>query len=59
MMRKIYGWHEHFRWSEDSLEIIGRTLIGKGRIIALQLNHETRIAFRKILLSAGWHPPQE
>src|SRR5262245_15664622 len=50
-------WSEHFRWSDDSVEIIGLTPCGRATVVALKLNNEslTRALHRCVL--AGWHPP--
>ena len=39
------AWEEHFTWSEDALEIVGITPIGRATIVALKMNRSqlTRI----------------
>lgn len=50
-------WGRHFRWSEDALQIVGRTATGRATVDALQLNRPERINLRRILLAVGEHPP--
>jgi hypothetical protein len=46
-------WNEHFEWSNESLEIIGRTPCGRATIERLLLNGPELIAVRRNLASAG------
>ena len=50
-------WEEHFRWSDDTLDCIGVTAIGRVTVRALQLNRYELRNLRKLLLSVGKHPP--
>lgn len=52
-------WSRHFQWSEDGVEIIGRTVCGRATVIALQLNNQVAVTVRKQWVMAGWHPPTE
>ena len=52
-------WSRHFQWSEDGVEVIGRTVSGRATVVALQLNNQVAITVRKQWVMAGWHPPQE
>ena len=52
-------WSDHFRWSDDSLRIIGLTPTGRSTVLALQLNNEFILPARRHWVLAGWHPPQE
>ena len=52
-------WDEHFAWSEDSLQIIGLTPVGRATVEALQLNREGLLNLRRVLYAVGEHPPQE
>ena len=49
-------WSEHFRWSDDSLLIIGITPTGRASIKSLDLNREGVINFRRLLVVFGVHP---
>ncbi len=50
-------WSRHFKWSEDSTEIIGRTASGRATVVALNLNNEIALVVRRNWVRAGWHPP--
>jgi 5-methylcytosine-specific restriction endonuclease McrA len=54
-------WSDHFIWSVDALEIIGRTAIGRATCQRLDLNDDRRKEpfiknARKQWLLAGFHP---
>ena len=50
-------WNEHFEFSEDETEIIGKTACGRATVMALRLNFEQAVSARKIWVSVGWYPP--
>ena len=50
-------WNEHFEFSEDETEIVGKTVCGRATVIALRLNFEQAVSARKIWVSVGWYPP--
>ncbi len=50
-------WHDHFRWREDGLYIIGLTSIGRATINRLRMNRDGIVASRRLWVQAGWHPP--
>ncbi|ACK70868.1 HNH endonuclease [Gloeothece citriformis PCC 7424] len=52
------NWSDHFQWSEDGTEIIGKTACGRATVIALQLNNLIAVTVRTQWVSAGWHPPE-
>ncbi len=52
-------WHEHFRWSEDGIMIVGRTACGRATVAALQLNNEHLVRARRRWVMVGWHPPED
>ena len=52
-------WREHFAWSRDGAQIVGRTPIGRATTAALYLNHPLAVMARKLWMRVGWHPPQE
>ena len=52
-------WCEHFRWSDDSLLIIGMTTTGRATVEALQLNRPEIVNLRRALSAIGFHPPNE
>lgn len=53
------NWHQHFYWSEDGTEIIGKTPIGRATINALNLNEAIIVFSRKLWVSVGWFPPED
>ncbi len=50
------SWSQHFRWSEDGLRIIGKTVTGRATAEALQLNHELALNARSFWMHVGKHP---
>lgn len=51
-------WTEHFVWSSDGTQIIGRTNCGRVTVEALRLNNSVAVTVRRNWVRAGWHPPQ-
>ena len=52
-------WSEHFAWSDDGTEILGKTMFGRATINALKLNNPLAIIVRRNWVRAGWHPPKQ
>jgi len=52
-------WTDHFVWSEDGTQIIGRTKVGRATVIALRLNNLIAVMVRREWIAAGWHPPRD
>jgi hypothetical protein len=52
-------WRRHFRWSQDGVFIIGRTVTGRAMVVALHLNNMVAVTVRRNWVAAGWHPPTE
>ena len=50
-------WLDNFVWSDDFLQVVGLTAIGRATINALQINRFGVVNMRKLLLMAGLHPP--
>ena len=50
-------WKNHFKWSNDFLEIIGVTVIGKITVDALQLNRIGVSNIRRLMILGQLHPP--
>ena len=55
---RFQSWYEHFAWNESSDRIIGLTPIGRGTVIALNLNRPSLVHARQLWIIAGWHPPK-
>lgn len=51
-------WQRHFQWSENGIEIVGRTACGRATVIALKLNNLVAVTVREQWVIAGWHPPE-
>ena len=49
------AWRDHFQWSEDGTQVVGKTDCGR----ALNLNNPFAVETRRHWVRAGWHPPQE
>jgi hypothetical protein len=57
---RLMTWHEHFEWSADGLQIIGKTTIGRATVVALRLSDDADVLLvRQYWVAAGWHPPGE
>lgn len=50
-------WDEHFQWSRDGTEIIGKTACGRATTIALKMNNPEIVVARRLWVSVGWWPP--
>src|SRR5918912_1494726 len=52
-------WSDHFMWTDDGLQIIGKTPGGRATVIALHLSDDPdALTVRSFWVLAGWHPPQ-
>ena len=51
-------WSRHFTWSEDFIRIVGRTMTGRATVEALHLNRPELLNLRRVLHTAGEHPPK-
>ena len=51
------SWKDHFFWSPDGEQVIGRTPTGRATIVALDLNRPLLVRSRRLWVLAGWHPP--
>ena len=50
-------WSNHFSWSEDAIQILGLTPVGRATVVSLKLNNSFALTVRKNWVEAGWHPP--
>ncbi len=46
-------WTEHFAWSEDGTEILGKTPWGRATVAALKMNNPEIVVSRRLWVSAG------
>jgi hypothetical protein len=51
-----HRWREHFNWSADLLQLLGRTPTGRATVVELQLNRTGVTNLRRLLRLAGEHP---
>jgi hypothetical protein len=49
---------DHFRWSDDGLQVIGLTATGRATLARVRMNREAVVNSRRRWVQAGWHPPQ-
>lgn len=49
-------WEEHFRWSRDGLQILGRTAMGRASVEALRMNDPDRMETRRFWVTHRVHP---
>lgn len=54
---RVDNWQDHFIWSNDGLQIVGVTTVGRAMVIALELNRERVINIRSADRAVGRHPP--
>jgi hypothetical protein len=54
---RTQNWHEHFKWSDDGLNVIGLTTTGRATIVRLRMNRDAVVNSRRRWVEAGWHPP--
>jgi len=54
---RLQVWNEHFAWSADGTQILGKTPCGRVTVIVLQMNNPEIIVTRRLWVSAGWWPP--
>ena len=53
-----HNWSDHFAWSDDVIEIIGISAIGRITVEVLKLNRSELKNLRYLLSNAGLHPPE-
>ena len=56
---RIQDWHDHFRWANGGIHIVGITSIGRATVLALRLNNDYVVESRAHWIAFGWHPPEE
>jgi len=50
-------WSEHFAWSADASELVGRTPTGRATVTSLRMNRAQVIRTRKLWTALDEHPP--
>ncbi len=55
---RTHDWAGHFAWSENYLQLIGLTPIGRATVAGLHLNRPAVINLRRVTLLTGEHPPK-
>lgn len=53
------SWYEHFEFSEDYSEIIGKTAVGRATVDALQMNNIYQITARLAWSETSKFPPKD
>lgn len=51
-------WTDHFQWNEDFTLIEGISPVGRATADLLQVNRQSNINLRNLLLLVGYHPPK-
>ena len=52
------SWHDHFKWTENETEIIGKTPCGRATTLTLRLNRSGIVNLRTLLITVNLHPPK-
>jgi 5-methylcytosine-specific restriction endonuclease McrA len=50
-------WSDHFAWSGDFTQIVGKTPTGRATTEVLHLNRTGVVNLRRVLVAGGLHPP--
>jgi hypothetical protein len=56
---RVQQWREHFAWEQDCAFVVGMTATGRATVAALRLNRPGVINLRRLLFTAGQHPPAD
>lgn len=56
---RLQIWKNHFKFSSDKTEIIGKTASGRATVEALQLNNSTLVTVRKLWIEFDLFPPKD
>jgi hypothetical protein len=52
-------WLDHYAWSEDGTEIVGKTPRGQATVAALKMNKAEIVVAPRSWVSVGWWPPND
>ncbi len=56
---RVERWHNHFRWDDAGVKIVGTTPKGRATVTALKLDSDPdALLVRSLWVQAGWHPPE-
>lgn len=53
---RIQIWEQHFEWSDNTLNIVGISPIGRATVELLMMNRLQLVNLRTLLMLAGQHP---
>ena len=53
---RLDKWEEHFAWTEDATNIVGKTAAGRATVVALHLNRSGLQNLRSLMVIADIHP---
>lgn len=56
---RLQIWKNHFKFSSDKTEIIGKTACGRATVETLQLNNSTLVTVRKLWVEFDLFPPKD
>jgi hypothetical protein len=56
---RLQVWDEHFAWSIEGIQIIGKTPCGRATVIALQMNNPEIVVTRRLWVNVEWWPPED
>jgi len=52
------NWQDNFFWSEDGIQILGKTKTGRATVEALKLNRKKLASARRFWVRHNIHPPR-
>jgi hypothetical protein len=56
---RLHAWDQHFKWSEDLLDIVGLSPEGRATAAKLKFNREEARQIRALLLRVDLHPGKQ
>jgi hypothetical protein len=51
------SWDDHFKWSDNNTELVGKTPHARSTILILRLNRPGIFNLRRLLITVNLHPP--
>jgi hypothetical protein len=52
-------WKRHFRWSYDGGRVVGKSVIGRATVEALEMNRPRIVQIRLLWAAMRLHPPKD